>query len=428
MTSQALSPSTFILGITSMALRGVVLISKFILMVVLAAYLSTEELGVFALSMVTITLALYFVGMDFYLFSAREILSRPEQAHTRMIRDQFVFHLVVYLGGLPLLALVFIAGVIPWVYAPWIFVLLVLEHFSQELYRLLITLSRPIQASLVLFFRGGAWVYAVLALFLALEQARDLSLLFAGWVAGVACSIGLAAFFLRKMDWKAAFGSSVDWRWIRSGLKSSTVFLAATLALQTVLFADRYFVEAYLGQAAVGVYALFASFASVIQTFVVTGVISILYPKIVSAFQAGEYEEYRRLMRKMAIGAAVACSVLVALAAMMIDPILTVIGKPVFKESVGVFWFMLAASVVLVLSWLPHYALYVRKKDWFILYCSIAALGAMVACNVVLIPMFGLVGAATSQLIAAAVLLVGKSLFLSFTGDKKSQLVPEQSS
>ena len=71
--------------------------------------------------------------------------------------------MIAYAVVLPLLLTVFLCGLISWKYAGWFYVLLIIEHISQESGRLLITLSRPTRASIVLFLRSGIWVYAVLA-------------------------------------------------------------------------------------------------------------------------------------------------------------------------------------------------------------------------------------------------------------------------
>ncbi len=52
----------------SLALRVLLLASKFILMIGMARYLSPEDLGIYGLLSVSIALALYLLGMDFYVY------------------------------------------------------------------------------------------------------------------------------------------------------------------------------------------------------------------------------------------------------------------------------------------------------------------------------------------------------------------------
>jgi len=206
-------------SIANLALRGLTLVSKFVLLLFIARFLSPEELGVWGLVNVTIGISLYFLGLDFYVYNTREILAVSEAERTPLIRDQLVFHALIYVVVLPLLLSVFLAGLIAWEYLPWFYGLLVLEHISQESMRLLITLSRPTMANLVLFFRSGAWVYAVVAAGLYRKGVLDLSFIWSGWIVGVLVSIGVAAFALRHMGWGRTAGISVDLSWMRKGVR-----------------------------------------------------------------------------------------------------------------------------------------------------------------------------------------------------------------
>src|SRR5262245_13310487 len=223
-----------------MLLQGVTMGSKALLLFGLAYYLSPAELGVFGLLGVTLSLALYLVGLDFYAFNTRELLRGDLTTAPARIRDQFVFHGVTYLVAFPLLLTVFLWGVLPWRLAALFYVLLLLEHVAQELHRILITLHRSVQAAGLLFVRGGLWVYAVLGL-MALDPAfRNVETVTVAWAIGVAISLFGAAYCLRDLSWRRASAASVDWAWIRRGLAVSLPFLAASLAFRGVVSADRY--------------------------------------------------------------------------------------------------------------------------------------------------------------------------------------------
>jgi O-antigen/teichoic acid export membrane protein len=399
-------------GIINVVLRGMTLSSKFVLLLFIARYLSTEELGVFGLMSVTIAISLYFLGMDFYVYNTREILAQKESECVPLIRDQLVFHGLTYIIVLPLLLVVFAGGLISWKYMGWFYLLLVLEHLSQEASRLLITLSRSSMANVVLFFRSGAWVYVAVAAGIFLENARSLSIIWAGWVIGILVSLVLTAYTLRWLAWQKVSRISINWGWIKNGAHIFLPFFCATVALMGIQYADRYFIQHYYGEATVGIYTFFAQIANAVQTFVFTGIIMILYPKIIAAYQQGRMAEYRLLMRKLGLGVTGALVVLVCAAAAVIKPILAVVGKTIYAEHLTIFWIMLGSTALLTCSDIPHYALYAKHRDKEIIASTVVAFGVAIMANGLLVPRYGLRGAAFATMAAFAVLVCFKMLFL----------------
>jgi len=402
----------------NLALRGLTLGSKFILMLFIARYLTPEELGIYGLVAVTIGIAIYFLGMDFYVFNTREILAKETVDQTVFIRDQLAFHAVVYVFVLPLLLVVFMAGFISWKYVGWFYLLLVLEHLSQEAHRLFLTLSRPIVANVILFLRSGAWVYAVIAMAFVEPETRSLAFIWSGWIVGVSASLIVSVYYLRAMDWRQCLTTPVNWPWIKSGVRNSLIFFSATISMVSVQFVDRFFIQHYLGEAMVGVYTFYANIANVVQTFVFTGIIAILYPKIVSAYQDGRMEEYRVHMRKMGFGAVGGALLLSACAAIGIAPILHIVNKPIYGDYLPVFWIMLASITTMVIGSIPYYGLFVRRGDRYILTSTIIAVAVTLSLNFILVPVYGIRGAAFSSLSGFIILV---SLQFRFLNLKKAK-------
>ena len=123
--------------------------------------MSPEDLGIYGVISVTIAFTIYILGFDFYIFNTRELLSVVQLERSKLIKDQFVFHLCSYVIVLPLLLTVFLTGYIPWRFLGLFYILLLLDHMSQEFYRIFITLSQVVVANVTLFLRSGLWVYVV---------------------------------------------------------------------------------------------------------------------------------------------------------------------------------------------------------------------------------------------------------------------------
>ncbi|MDD4050944.1 MAG: polysaccharide biosynthesis C-terminal domain-containing protein [candidate division Zixibacteria bacterium] len=396
-------------GLANIFLRALTLAGKFLVLLSIAHYLPPEQVGVWGLMNVTITISLYFLGLDFYIFNTREILAQEEPQRTPLIRDQIIFHGLVYIVVLPLLLTVFVAGVISWKYAVWFYLLLVLEHLSQEATRVLITLSRPTMANLVLFLRGGAWTYAVVGIIHASGDARRLPVIWMGWAIGVTLSIVVAAAALRRLPWGESRRVGINWTWMRRGVTVALPFFLATLSFEGIQYVDRYFLQHFRGDAMVGIYTFYTGIANVIQTFTFSGVIMILYPQIIAAYQRSDFPLYRRLMKKMALGTVGSLVILTALALILIKPVLHLIDRPLYAEHMSVFYIILFSVGLMTLSYLPHYALYAKRRDSAIIAATVTGLGFALAANAVLVPRFGLPGAAAATAGAIAVMALIKT-------------------
>ncbi len=399
-------------GSISIVLRAVTLLSKFLLVFFLAKYFHPQEVGVFGIFVATISLTLYVLGVDFYTFNTREILSKEKCEQACLIRDQFVFHSLVYILVLPLLIFVFVYDFLEWKYIGWFYVLLIMEHLSQELYRILIVLSRPVRANFVLFLRSGAWVYLVTTAFYADQQSRDLSVVWFGWAIGVGLSLVAAAYWLRDLSWHVARKTTINWKWIKRGLLVSLPFLASSLALRAIFTIDRYILKGYWGNETVGAYIFYANIGNALSAFVDAGIVAALYPKIIRAYQQNNIEKYHQLMRDLAYGIVITSTLISAIFAISIDSILDYIDHRIYVEHKDSFWVILLAMVTMSLGMIPHFGLYVKHRDKMIILSTISGLAVSVLVSLLLIPEYGPLGAALGVLCAMLVIGLFKGIGL----------------
>ncbi|MBF7081590.1 polysaccharide biosynthesis C-terminal domain-containing protein [Desulfallas sp. Bu1-1] len=391
-------------SILNLLLRGLTLGSKLLILLFIARYLSPKDLGIYGLMTATISISLYFLGMDFYIYNTREILAHGESKRALLVRDQIVFHSIMYLFFLPLLLLVFVIGFLPWQYFFWFYIILILEHISQEATRLLTTLSQPIMANTVLFFRSGVWVYAIVLIIYHKRHLQNLTTIWLGWLVGASFSIILSVYALRYLNWEKVFSIPINWVWIRKGLVGSLPFLCATISLQIMQYGGRYFIQLYHGEALVGVFTFYFSIANVVEVFVFTGVVMILLPKIITSYQQNKMVEYHALMKKMSLGSICGVILLSVIAALGINPLLLLIKKTIYANYIITYWMLLISVIIKTLGQIPHYILYIRKMDIAILKSTVVALVVSIIMNFLLIPSYGSLGASLSILIATLVL------------------------
>ena len=398
----------FSLSVINLGLRGLSMLAKFLLVIYIGKYLSVDGLGEYGLFVTTITIAIYFLGLDFYTYNTREILAKEKNERLPLIRDQFIFHLLVYVVVLPLLLTVFAFGLVETKYIVYFYLILIFEHLSQELYRLYTTLQKPIFANVLLFFRTGLWVYIVVALwYFNVRGTMNLQTVWYGWVIGSLASIVIGIIYLKKDYNFKTLTEKIDWIWIKRGLKVSLPFFIGTLAYKVIEFSDRYMIEYYMTKADVGIYTFFGSIANVIFTITFTLVIMVYYPKLIETYQTKK--EHKVIVKTFFYKTALVSLITSIIISLLIYPILDYMGKKEFINSIEVLWLLIFATIILNISLIPHYILYAMQRD--IIIRDITLIGAIIniVLNMILIKEYGLIGAALSTIIAFLFIMIKKT-------------------
>lgn len=246
--------------------------------------MSPAEVGVYGLMTATIAYALYFVGLDFYTFTTRELSVHDKSVWGALLKNQIVVSCGLYCIVIPVLMFVFTYKVLPWDMAKWFFLLLVLEHICQELTRLFVAASEQLVSSVILFLRQGIWAVVVVILLLFEEGFRNLDTVFTAWILSCLVAIVFSLVKFKQMG-IAGWGAKIDRSWIWKGIKVAVPFLIATLALRSVFTIDRYWVQLIGGLELVGAYVLFVGVANTLITFLDAGVFSFAYPSMITAYQ-----------------------------------------------------------------------------------------------------------------------------------------------
>lgn len=399
----------YMLRIVNIGLRCLTLGSKFLLIFFLARFLEPEELGLYGLLVATVGYVLYLLGLDFYSYSTRELLKHDKGEWGGLLKSQAALTMILYGIFLPLLLLIFVSGSLPWWMAGWFFVLLILEHLNQEAMRLLITASEPFWANIVLFLRQGAWaLIGVAAMFLD-GAMRNLEFVMAAWTLGGLLALLLAIWRLVLMG-TAGWQRQVDWRWITQGIKVALPLLIATLAVRGLFTFDRYWLESLAGLEVLGAYVLFIGLANAMGAFLEAGVFAFIYPGLIKACQQADTAAFRLGMRKLWQQTVMLIAVFCLLAMTVIDWLIDWLDRAVYRESVGLFPWVLLAMALYQLSMIAHYGLYAQRRDGAIIGSHIAALLAFMPATWILLDHWPDLAVPIGLCAAFSLMLVWKTL------------------
>lgn len=394
----------------NITLRAITLGSKFLLILFMGKYMSIADIGTYGLFTVTCTLLLNLIGFNFYAYNSRELINAPKENHAAMLRDQAVFHLIAYTFTLPLIPLIFNLGILDWSLLGWLYAILILEHICQETERILITFSRPIIANIVLFIRSASWVYIIIAIYFYNRFGISLELIWKYWIGGVILAILFGLYQLKFIQWTNILGVPINFRWIYNGVKSASFLFGATMLYQGMLFIDRSILQHFHGEQAVGIYTFFWSISNAIYTFVYAGVISILHPKIIKAFDENQ-QEFKKLIKQMYWQSTVLFIVIFISLWFLLDYVLLYTGKEALINNKDIFFLLSIGLLIMVMSIAIHYVIYCKKLDKQIMFATTFAFLIDILANLVLVPNYSVFGTAVSIALAMLALGVGKIFF-----------------
>jgi O-antigen/teichoic acid export membrane protein len=395
--------------LVNLSLRAATLVSKFALIFVLAKFLEPTEVGLYGLLSATVFYVLMALGFDFYTFASRELIVTDRRNWAGMLRDQGVFYGITYSALLPLCLLLFWLGLLPWQLAVWFFPLLALEHLAQELNRLLVAISEPLWASIVLFVRSGAWAI-IAALWMWFDPVqRSLDFVLAAWAIGVFVSCLLGASRLRGFD-RASLQRAIDWAWIRKGIRVALPFVLATLSLRALYTVDRYWIEALGGLEQLAAYVLFVGIANAIMSFLDAAVFTFAYPALIASAGKADRPTFDRQMRRLGQHTlAVALGLSIA-AVVCAGPLIDWLDRPSYTQHFSLLYWTVLAAALFGISMIPHYGLYARREDRTIVFSHLASLPIFLLGALVLIPLIGVAAVPAAMCLAFLFLLLAKLL------------------
>ncbi len=387
-------------------LRGLSILAKFVFTTLYFRY-SEAAFGEYSLVATTILLLVFLMGMDFYSYANREILT-PDSNPQKIIFNQFSLYLILYVLLFPVVYFIFKWANFNPDYQYLFYAVLITEHLNFEFYRLLFVFKKPLAANINLFFRNGFWVLLA-AVLIYKNNSITMQTVLQLWLLGNV----LALLFSLALSWskrhKIALQNFVwDKQWILKGLYISIPYILGSLAYKTIEFSDRYMIDYFLDRKAVGVYAFFSNIANVLNIVVFTVVISVLYPSLVEKVMERNKPAFEKVYRKFTKEVWIYSLGFGLLLLIILPILLKLIDKEVYLQQFYVFVLLLAGNIILNISFVYHFVIYAYKKDWKIFKATLWAAVANVILNLLLIPYWGIAGAAVATFISFLTIIVYK--------------------
>jgi O-antigen/teichoic acid export membrane protein len=401
----------------SLVFRGGAIGMKFILIIYLSKFKGTEFLGAFALFSVSVLLAVYFMGLDYYTYSLRKTISLTKtEDKLDEISSQFIFYFLSFL--------VFSVFIYPlffqfdWIDESVIYVflpLLLFELLSQEFFRLFNALKEIRIANLVYFIRNGSWIFLYLLFDGYVQSDSSILRIVTFWLCSSSLSVVFSIYFLvQKLNWK--FPGKLPNNLIsnyRNGFSVAKVFFFSTVLLKVIEYINRYIIEFYWGLEGVGVYSFYASISNVQVVACDVLIFSIVYPKLIENYNLKKRDTILNIQKSSMKNVIIINLIFIIIIPISIKAFVnTYYDVSSIKENVNIIFVLCLSSFFLNVSYIYHFILYAAQKDISILKSNAFVTVFGIVLNFIFIKHFGVWGAVWAACIVSVSLVILKRYYI----------------
>lgn len=353
----------------SVVLRLLSGLSKLGLIILLIKYLDSSEYSVFVLIVATVGYGIYPLGMEFYNYSNREAVGSNLRRQSELLSNHAFVILCGYIIFMPLFYVIFEKGLLPKSIILEFYIILILEHLSQELYRILVALSKTTESAISLFIRQGSWVILLAIGFSEgwLDAKIETVLIF--WMAGALVSFVYASLYLMSII-KRVSVYSIDIKGVIEGLKISWPFLVACIGANGVLVIDKYFIEMTAGAEYLMAYSYYLALSFGLLLIVDAAIVVYLYPRMVQSWKLKNITMLRDLSKQMRVRI-IGVSILFSMPLYFLSgPLLNTLGKGAIGQYKQILIYTISYVVLSAVTLVPHFGLFALKADRWITYTS----------------------------------------------------------
>lgn len=354
-------------------IRLMMMASRFLLMFFIAYFFDVKAVGEFGLLYGTIIFCVFLVGFEHYSITQRDIMSQNKGQWLNIIQNQVAANLFFYCLVAPFFILIFIFNLLPWKYFFWFFILLILEHFSQELIRFIAGMRLQFQVSVALFLRSGFWILICLPIMFFYDY-RNFSFLFYSWCVSCLISIFYLIFHINKNIKLSNFRlPSIKKIHLLHYTSSTLHFFLATSVIKFLFIGDRYLVKYFCGPEILGAYVFFIGIGMTVVSLIDPAITSYIFPDMVSSFRSGLVDEFNKLLRRYALYVIIFSATISLFLFKFSHLLFNFLSSSIYSENISIFNAILLSTFIYAISLVPHYGLIAKKLEKYIFISNLIA-------------------------------------------------------
>lgn len=375
--------------------------SKFLIVTLMSKYFDVDVFGNYGLITSIITILIFVLGLDFYNFSIRDILKTSDkQEIINKVTLTFTLYLFVYI--LFIVVGYFIFSSINYI-KPYLFLVLLLvitEHLSQEIYRLLVGFKKVLLANILLFFRTVSWS-SVIIYYYYNNSVITINKIFILWLIANTLTIVYVIILSIIKNYNRIIKISLNSNWVKKGLRISSVFFLATISLKSMEYANRFIVDYFMGEELAGIFLFYSNISILITVYINTIVISFELPELIKSANLPDVNKLLKKFKKSLLIHTLISSLFIFL---IIKPLLMWQDKVEFEKYLPLIYFLIIGVGLMNYSLLYHFKLYIYHKDKALLKSMIFSAILSLLLTICLTYFYGIYGTATAFVISSIIL------------------------
>jgi O-antigen/teichoic acid export membrane protein len=348
-------------GIYTLIIRFVSILSKYLLIFYIIGKGGVGVYGKYGYLVTIVSFSVYFLGLDYYTFTTRKIIESENKKV--VISEAFSLYIILFSITIPFLVLLGYFGIIEIDNSLFFFILL-FEYFSQEFYRILISLLKPISANILVLIKNLFFAIIVYLSFQINTNGflNDYDKILVLWFISVFFA-SLYGYFEISKKVGVIFPkfSNMNFNEMKPGLSTSLIFFLGTLSYQSVISLDKIFLKRIVTDEQLGKYIFLWNLIFMLITIIEVGLVGQFLPLILSEKSSGkEYKLKISIFNKMILGISIFFFFFFSLT---IKPLLGLLNKENLLLNSQIIIFISISIFFQSISIIPHYNLYIHKKD-----------------------------------------------------------------
>jgi len=383
-----------------MGIRMTSLVSKFVLTLFIARYMGFEDLGLYGLIVSATFVVPAVTGLGVMYMKVREAVTQEPSDIVKNLYCYARYILVVYF-------LFFIGAGLFGVqtnqtsFALIIVATILMEHFNNDLYNLLLNLSKPLTANILHFVRTTVWICGIIVLSLFYTELQTIENVILFWFIGSLSAFLGFLFVTRHWPWFHVPKFPPLFSWMREEVKASKVAYTNSVVTSFNHYIGHFLVSIFLGLELTGIYVYFMQVINAMSNLLRTGVIQTTRPKLIKARKESleKFKEIYLACRKNTMFFALLMSVLVL--PIMYVVTLYIVDKPLALEWFPMLGILVFFFIVQMLVEVDNLILYSNHRDDLLLKLSFIGILCFVVLSVVVVPILSLWGASLIVLLVA---------------------------
>lgn len=397
-------------------LRLLALFGRFIITLYIARFIGVADVGLYGYVVggYTILSAISGLGMNYTM--DRDIVNRPLFIAALIIRDRMLarFFMVLAIIGLTYWLVPLPPELRHSVFPPLI---VMGETMLFDVQRSIAYRGEQLSANAFLFIRSAAWVPFVVFAGAFFPGLRTMEVVWFGWTASLVASFLALVLHLRNhLSIRRGRGFPIDWRWMETSLNVGKLAYVADIGAVSVGYFDRYYLGSKFGLEAAGAYVFFWSFTNAIVSLVQASHFQLVFPQLVAFGAAGDATRWRAALARAIRDIIFTSSVLGIGIYVLLGSLDTKLRAGNTSQDLALLALMLIGTVVKLTADMLHDALHSARRDRACLIIYTCAAIVSPCLTVILISIFGLIGAGVQMIVTNLIMLAARAAVLRWGG------------